>query len=64
MKKYLLKLIDADIADNVKRLMLWNNSASKYPHEKYYLMKANACRKKIESAKKYRAKIELMKRSN
>jgi predicted component of viral defense system (DUF524 family) len=57
MKKYLLKLIDADIFENEKMMKSWQEISSHFPDEKFYKMKAGACRKKIEAAQKYKIKL-------
>lgn len=57
MKKYILKLIDEDIAEQKKFLASAEEILTRFPNEQYWERRKKAHEKKIYFAVKYREKI-------
>lgn len=57
MKKYILRLIDNDIAEQKKFLQSAEQILMSHPNDAYWLRRKNAQEKKISFAVKYRDKI-------
>lgn len=57
MKKYILKLIDEDIAEQKKFLAFAEETLSRFPNDQYWERRKKAQEKKISFAVKYREKI-------
>jgi uncharacterized protein (UPF0303 family) len=57
MKKYILKLIDADIAEQKKFLASTEGVLTRFPDNQYWARRKKAQEKKISFAVKYREKI-------
>jgi hypothetical protein len=57
MKKYILKLIDEDIAEQKKILASAEEILTRFPNDQYWERRKKAQEKKISFAVKYREKI-------
>jgi hypothetical protein len=57
MKKYILKLIDEDIAEQKKFLASAEEILTRFPNDQYWERRKKAQEKKISFAVKYREKI-------
>jgi hypothetical protein len=57
MKKYILKLIDEDIAEQKKFLASAEGVLTRFPNNQYWARRKKAQEKKIYFAVKYREKI-------